>query len=205
MIMPRESRDYPAHIIKCRDLPKGGPVIVRPIRVADTELLQAFVRSLSPRTRRDRFFSTMCELPPYLLARFTQVDYRREMVLLAAVQESGKEAVAGVAQYAPGPREDRCEFALVVHDAWQRRRVGSFLLDSLMQCADAASYRSMEGDVLRDNTAMLEMAASRRFEIRTSPQNLALRRVQVTLEPGLVVQRARHGQRFSHSGKGRLS
>ena len=181
--MLTEDHYYPAHLIRPWRLPMGETVTIRPVRADDGELLQTLVRSLSSRSRYQRFFNAISELSPSVLARFTGVDYRQQMTLLAVIHKGRGESLIGVAQYVAEPNEDRCDFALVVQDAWQRRRVGSLLLNSLQQCAAAASYRYLEGDVLGENAAMLQMAKSRDFEIRSSLQNPGLMRVRAAIAP----------------------
>ena len=71
--------------------------MIRPIRPEDAEIEQAFVRSLSPEAKYLRFMSTLKELTPAMLARFTLVDYDREMALIAVAREGAREAQIGVA------------------------------------------------------------------------------------------------------------
>ena len=191
--MLTENPDYPAHLIKICRLPVGGTVTIRPVRADDGELQQTFVRSLSSRTRYYRFFNAISELSPSLLARFTRVDYRRQMTLLAVVPDGQAESLIGVAQYMAEGDEDHCDCALVVQDAWQRRGVGSLLFDSLRQCAGAASYRYMEGDVLDGNTVMLQMAKSRDFKIRASLENPGLKRLRAAIAPPCEIQSIGYG------------
>ncbi len=65
----------------------GGLYTLRPIRPDDAEMLQAFVRGLSQESRYFRFASAMQELPARMLARYTLIDYDREMALVAVVKE----------------------------------------------------------------------------------------------------------------------
>ena len=172
---------YPAHLVQRLHLRHGGPVTIRPVRRDDADLLQALVRSLSPRSRYCRFMHAMNELPPDLLVRFVDIDYRRQMTLIATVVEPAGEMPVGMAQYVAEPGAEGCDSALLVHDDWHRRGLGSLLLDSLALCAGAASYAYIEGDVLADNCAMLEMARSRGFSIRHYAGSSGLMRVRASL------------------------
>ena len=63
----------------------------------------------------------MRELSPSMLARLTQIDYSREMALLALTEIDGKEVELGVARFAINLDGESCEFALVVSDHWHSR------------------------------------------------------------------------------------
>ena len=74
---------YPAHHEQVWPLRGGGQYTIRPIRPDDAHMLQALVKSLSPESRYFRFVSSLTELPPSMLSRFTLIDYDREMALVA--------------------------------------------------------------------------------------------------------------------------
>jgi acetyltransferase len=172
---------YPAHLISCWRLVGGRRVTLRPVHPEDEELEQSFVRSLSSRTRYYRFFNAIRELAPETLWRLTHVDYQRSMTLLAVVQEAGHETQVGVAEYVTDHDTDVCEFALVVHDAWQGEGIGSLLLDMLEQCARAAGLSHISGDVIADNQPMLRLAKSHGFEANFNVEDSSLMRLSKTL------------------------
>jgi GNAT superfamily N-acetyltransferase/predicted CoA-binding protein len=134
----------------------GAMVRVRPIRPEDAALEQRFFEALSERSRYQRFMHELRHLPPPMLARFTQLDYDRELALVA-LAPGGAEFI-GVGRYAPNPDGESAEFALTVADAWQGRGLGRALLERLCRCARAAGYRSLEGHVLNANRDMLDLA-----------------------------------------------
>jgi acetyltransferase len=80
----------------------GTPVTIRPIQSQDREIELAFVQTLSSGSRYLRFFSTVKDISPQLLDRFTQVDFPSEMAFIATVQKAGAEVEIGVARYARG-------------------------------------------------------------------------------------------------------
>jgi acetyltransferase len=99
-------------------------------------------------------------LSPELLARFTQLDYDRELALVALHEE----AFIAVGRYAPNPDGETAEFALVVADAWQGKGLGRALLERLASAARAAGYRALYGVILRANHEMLDLAARLGFK-----------------------------------------
>ncbi|HOW62930.1 MAG TPA: bifunctional acetate--CoA ligase family protein/GNAT family N-acetyltransferase [Candidatus Contendobacter sp.] len=173
---------YPAHL--CREWPmRDGTVItVRPVRPEDAALKQEFVTGLSAEARYFRFMDGTRELPPSLLARFTQVDYDREMVLLAIVHEEGRERQIGSARYTQTPDGESVEFALAIDDRWQKCGLGRRLMGAIMDCAREKSYRSMVGDVLSDNEKMLRLMTSLGFSVLPHPEGPSMKRVVKPLQ-----------------------
>lgn len=112
---------YPRELIRRHVLRDGVPLLVRPIRPEDASLETRFVASLSDRSRYLRFMTFIDELTPEMVSRFTQIDYDREMALIALAEprDRGQEEV-GVARYVAEPDGRSCEFAIVVADRWQR-------------------------------------------------------------------------------------
>ena len=168
---------YPSHLETQWQLSDATGVTIRPIRPEDAELEQDFVRGLSNDTKYFRFVETLRELSPALLARFTQIDYDREMALLAVTETAGKEAVLGIARYITNPDAESCEFALVVSDRWQRKGLGRKLMTALLDAARAQGLKRMEGEVLATNQAMLRLAAGLEFSIADNPDDPASKRV----------------------------
>jgi acetyltransferase len=168
---------YPAQLVTHWQLPSGDDVLIRPIRPEDAELTQRFVRSLSEESRYFRFMDTVSELSSAALARLTQIDYTREMALLALTEVDGREVELGVARYAVNPDGTSCEFALVVSDAWQKQGIGHKLMDVLMDVARGRGLRVMEGEVLKTNRPMLKLVGSLGFRIEPHPEDDAVRRV----------------------------
>jgi acetyltransferase len=115
-----------------------------------------------------------------MLARFTQVDYDRELALVA-LTGAGTDAAAfaGVARYIANPDRTTAEFAIVVGDEWQRRGVGAVLMRGLIVCAKRRGFDRLIGMVLRENERMIEFVRSLGFTIADDPEDPA--QVCVTL------------------------
>lgn len=173
---------YPSELVSAITLPDGTAVTLRPIRPEDADMEQAFVKSLSEDTRYFRFMDALRELPRAMLVRFTQLDYAREMALIAVRGSEDREEQVGVARYVTNPDGESCEFALVVSDAWQGRGLGRRLMQYLIQIAAANGLKSMEGEVLSGNTPMLRLMGSLGFTTSTSQEDSGLRVVSRNLE-----------------------
>jgi acetyltransferase len=162
---------YPKRLEQTHHLADGSEVVIRPIRPEDAENEQAFVRGLSAQAKRFRFMRALNELTPEMLARFTNIDYDREMALVAVSGEPGKTRQLGVARYVINPDERTAEFAIVVGDEAQNKGIGTRLMKTLMQAAREHGLEVIEGEVLAENAPMLRLVRELGFSARRSPDD----------------------------------
>jgi acetyltransferase len=155
----------------------GSRIVIRPIRPEDRQIEKDFVHDLSDESRYFRFFNALRDLSETALTRFTQVDYDKEMALIAVIFENGRETEIGVARYSINPDGRSCEFAIAIADAWQRKGVGSTLMQSLMDAARNRGLEIMEGWVLAGNSRMLALIDALGFAIRANAGDPSLRHV----------------------------
>ncbi len=172
---------YPAELAGTCTLADGTCLIVRPIRPEDAALERDFVAGLSDASRRFRFRGTLRELTPAQLARFTHIDYDREMALVALDPAAGREVEVAVARYIANPDGISCEFAIVVADAWQWRGLGRFLLARLGEVARQRGLASMVGQVMRENEPMLQLCRRLGGVVTRIPDDPDSRQVVFTL------------------------
>jgi acetyltransferase len=155
---------YPVELEGEIALRDGTRVLVRPMRPEDVELEKRFFDGLSERSRYQRFMQHLPQLSPRMLARFTQLDYDRELALVVVKENQVKEnqvhenQFIAVGRYAPTADGETAEFALVVADAWQARGLGRILLERLKQEARKAGYKALYGHILQANREMLDLA-----------------------------------------------
>ena len=169
---------YPARLEHVERLRGGQALRVRPIRPEDAALEIVFVDRMSERSRYMRFFSAGRGLTPAMLARLTQVDYDRELALIALSEAGDKtERIVGVARFAANPDGESCEFAVAIDDDWNGRGVATILMQRLMEAAREAGYLRMTGNVLPDNDSMLKLAARLNFERSRDEDDPALLKV----------------------------
>lgn len=169
---------YPTHLVSRWELPDGDCITIRPIRPEDAEMEKRFMKAMSDESRYFRFMDSVRELSPTMLVRFTQIDYDREMALVA-VSESHEEndTQIGVARYTANPDGESCEFALAIADAWQKRGVGRRLMTALIDVARNKGYRRIIGEVLSGNSKMLGLMSSLGFTLLPHPEDAQIKRV----------------------------
>jgi acetyltransferase len=144
----------------------GTVITIRPISAADLTLEQEFVNGLSAPTGYQRLMSTR---RPSLeeLRRFTDIDYEREMALIATTPVQGRERQIGVARYVKESSTGDAEFAIVLSDDWQARGLGTRLLASLLAAAKSHGVRRLVGTTLSENNGMLALARKLGFRVAT--------------------------------------
>ncbi|MFH1494080.1 MAG: bifunctional acetate--CoA ligase family protein/GNAT family N-acetyltransferase [Pseudomonadota bacterium] len=172
---------YPTHLVSHWQLADGTDITIRPIRPEDAEVEQKFVHDLSEESRYFRFMRSVQELTPDMLARFTQIDYTREMALIAVTNDHGKEIELGVTRFAINPDGESCEFALVVADSMRGKGLGQKLMSSLMDAARSKGLKIMEGEVLSNNRNMLKLMTRLGFTTETSPEDDGIKNVRKAL------------------------
>ena len=165
---------YPVELESHIALADGTRLVARPIRPEDAELERRFIALLSEETRYFRFFYRLHELSPAMLARFTQVDYDRELALVALAtdpQGPGGMAMVAVARYIANQDHESAEFAVVVADAWHGRGVGSQLMKKLITCAKKKGLQRLVGTVLRANQNMIRFVQALGFTVRDDAED----------------------------------
>jgi acetyltransferase len=172
---------YPTHLVNRWQLADGTDICIRPIRPEDAELVQEFVRNLSEQSRFFRFMNSVQELSQSMLVRFTQIDYSREMALIAVTEVHNKEVELGVARFAFNPDGESCEFALVIADQMHGMGLGQKLMTALMDAARSKGLKVIEGEVLKNNVDMLHLMARLGFDITTCVDDDSIKSVRKVL------------------------
>jgi acetyltransferase len=165
---------YPGHLVSQFQLADGTDITIRPIRPEDAGIEQAFVRKLSPEAKFFRFMDSLQELSQEMLIRMTQLDYDRELALIATVERDGEETELGVARYFTNPDGQTAEFALVIADDWQRRGLGTRLMSCLIDAAREKGFKALQGEVLANNAKMLSLLKRLEFAIRVKTDDPTL-------------------------------
>lgn len=157
-----------------------GAHLVRPIVPADEQALQQFIRKLSPASRYARFMSAMRELPEHMLDRFVHPAVGREVMLVA---NSALDGIVGLGQFVADESGEGCEVALVISDAWQRRGLGTEMLDALANVAGENAIRYFHADVLADNYPMRALARKAGCDVRRSREASFIVEISRDIQP----------------------
>jgi acetyltransferase len=158
---------YPTRYIQpwlCRD---GRSVLLRPIRPEDEPLEHELIAGLSPESSRFRFFYIIKDISHETLSRFCNIDYNREIAIIAESNSSGKRRNVGVGRLVIQPGTKIGEFATLVADDFQGIGLGHKLTDILIGIAQEKGLTGLYGVILKDNAKMVGLARSLGFTIES--------------------------------------
>jgi len=163
-------------------LDDGRTLLLRPIRPEDEPPLQDVFASLTPEEVRSRFFIPVKAFTHMLTARFTQIDYDRDMVLvLTEPGLPGTTPILGVVQINADPDGERAEYAIVLRHEMTGMGLGMLLMRRILDYAARKGIKHVYGDVLRDNRRMLKLCERLGFTAEPVPDDPALTRVRLEL------------------------
>lgn len=149
----------------------GRRIFIRPVKPEDAPLIVALFNVLSKETIYHRFFSQINELQPEMLTRFTQIDYDREVALVALDEDAEPDTMLGVARIIGDPDGKTGEFAVLVGDAWQGGGIGSTLLRKCLAIAEKQGFDTIYGIALHENRDMLALGKKLGFTIQSDPDS----------------------------------
>jgi len=148
-----------------------GELFIRPIKPEDAPLLVQLFESLSPQSILFRFFSPLKMLPNKMLARFTQIDYDREIALVALWGPELNEKMLGVARVITDVyNRKHAEFSVIVGDLWQGKGIGAELLKRCLSISKERGIEKVAGIVLPENTQMLALGKKLGFSVKRVPR-----------------------------------
>lgn len=146
-----------------------GTFLLRPILPSDIRSYQRFLESLDAEDIQNRFFCAVRQLAPSELARVTQIDYSREMILVAVGRgESDSETIAGEVRLMFDPDNQQAEIGIAVSSALKSKGLGSKLLCKAIHYCRERRTASMVGTVLAENVRMLGLAKKFGFSLSAS-------------------------------------
>ena len=153
---------------------QGDAISVRFVEPRDTEELQHYFRSLTTRSRYNRFFGAISELPKGLLSEFLDVGGRERFTVVATKMVDGFETIVAEARYAFHAETSTLEFGLSVDDRWQGHGIATALMKNLECRAAALGAEHMFGDTLRSNETMISLARKSGFAFVNHPDDWKL-------------------------------
>ena len=165
-------RPYPRELEETLPLPDGSTLLIRPVRPEDEPAFVVGFARLTTEDVRMRFMHVVKELTHDEAARLTQIDYDREMALVAFRQRPGQPLEGwGVARIVGDPDQERAEFAIILLRDATGIGLSSLLLRRLIQYAHARSIRELYGEILRENEPMLELCRAMGFTVKVCPED----------------------------------
>ncbi|MCQ0987274.1 bifunctional acetate--CoA ligase family protein/GNAT family N-acetyltransferase [Jiella marina] len=169
------------HEISLRD---GERWLLRPIRPEDEDALAAMVLACDPEDLRLRFMAPMKAFPHQTAARYTQIDYDREMAFIAVPPTSGfgEGPISGVVRIVADPENEEAEFAVLVRSDMKGRGLGFQLMSAILDHARRRGLSRVFGEILRENVGMLKLARDLGFHPESSAEFSDVAHVVIELD-----------------------
>lgn len=162
----------------------GRELILRPIEAGDAEALRSGFGLLHPDEIRMRFLHPMKELSAPLAERLAHPDPRREIALVAAEPlPAGQALIGAVARASIDDSGEAAEFAIIVSRFVGRQGLGKLMLKRIILWCRRKKLARLYGDVLDENTAMLELARSLGFRRSHQADDRGVTRIVLDLKP----------------------
>jgi acetyltransferase len=159
-------RPYPQELEESWQADDGSSLLLRPIRPEDEPDHRAFLSRLAPEDVMFRFFGMVRDWSHSELARFTQIDYDREMAFVALRPTgAGANEILGVVRGITDPDNERCEYAIVIRSDYQGHGLGHALMQKLIGYLRSRGTGFVVGRVQADNRRMLEMVRALGFTV----------------------------------------
>ena len=163
----------------------GQQLALRFVEPRDAEALQNYFRSLTTRSRYNRFLGAASELPPSLLEDFIHIGEADRFSVIATMLVDGHEIIVGEARYAFDSDTASIEFGVSIDDRRQGHGIGKALLKNLECRAASFGAELLFGDTLRSNDAMIGLARKSGYAFTATPDDWKLVRFQkqIHVEP----------------------
>ena len=148
-------------------MPDGTQIVFRPIHPTDEPLMRELFYALSQQTIYYRFMSNLRVIPRRQIQDFVYIDHRNEVALVGTIPAADGEDIIALGNYYLDPKTNRAEVAFVVHDRWQRKGIGTFMLQQLIRIARRNGIRGFTAEVLAENKGMQAVFAKSNCKIST--------------------------------------
>ncbi|WP_448203720.1 bifunctional acetate--CoA ligase family protein/GNAT family N-acetyltransferase [Azospirillum sp. sgz302134] len=180
-------RPYPRGLEDQITIKDGRNFFVRPILPEDEPLVHHMVANQTPEDLRLRFFAPLKRLSHQAAARLTQIDYDREMGLVAVGPdpETGETIMYGVVRITADPDNLRAEYAVMVRSDMKGQGLGYQLMNKILDYARSRGIKEVYGEVLRENTSMLGMCRALGFIRKENLDEPGVVEVRIELGGGL--------------------
>jgi acetyltransferase len=176
---PRAVRPYPKEWERELALDHGRRVLVRPVRPEDEDLVLEFFQHVTAEDLRLRFFAPIRHFTDAFIARLIQIDYARAIAFIAVDIESG--AMLGAVRLEADANHESGEYAILVRSDLKGIGLGWELMQVIIAWARTEGLRVIEGQVLRENTTMLDMCRRLGFTVLTDPNDFEVNIVRLPI------------------------
>ncbi len=158
---------YPHELERLDTLRDGTEIFFRPVKPTDESALADMLYSLSEQSVKTRYMAHTMTFPHKDLQHLTNIDYTQDLTIVGTVPNVSGEEIVAIAQYYLDPKTSSAEVAFIVHDEWQQKGMGTYLLDYITKIAKNRGVKRFYAKVLPNNKAMLSIFYNSGYKINT--------------------------------------
>ncbi len=158
---------YPEELERYDTLKDGTEIFFRPVKPSDEKALADMLYSLSEESVRTRYMTHTVAFPHKDVQQLTNIDYQQDIAIVGVVPGVSDEQIVAIAQYFLDPKTMSAEVAFIVHDEWQQKGMGTFLLQYLTQIAKQRGVKTFYAKVLPNNKPMLSVFHNSGYRVNT--------------------------------------
>ena len=159
---------YPTRFVTPWKLADGTEVLLRPIKPEDEPMIGEMLATMSEEALRDRFFDGIPTFNHERLVRFTNIDYEREIAVIAELTKGKKKRIIGVGRLLGYPESGPGEFTVLVHNEFHGRGLGFKLVDVIIGIAEEKGFTQIGGSISADNERMLTLIEELGFRVEST-------------------------------------
>ncbi len=165
------------HHVVLRD---GTRVLLRPLKVEDAALYPDCLSEITPEDLRLRYFAAMREVSPELIDKLIHYDPKHAMAFIAIEEATGR--MLGVVRLHDDPSGENAEFAIIVRSRLKGHGLGWLLMKHMIAYAKLKGLKTVRGQVLAENSTMLQMCAELGFHSIDDPDERGVKQVTLPLD-----------------------
>jgi acetyltransferase len=156
---------YPKKYETVWKLRDGRSVLLRPIKPEDEPMWLEMFQTFSEESIRYRFFQVIKDTSHEMRVRYCNIDYDREVAIVAEMTENGKRRILGVARVGLEPDAKTGEIAFIVADPWQGLGLGTKMVDHAIEICKDMKVESLYAIMIRDNVRAINLMKKMGFEV----------------------------------------
>ena len=174
---------YPTRFISPWRLADGTDIILRPIKSEDEPMIAQMLATMSDEALHERFYEGVPRFDHDRLVRFTNIDYERELAIVAELTTKRGKRIIGVGRLIGDPERDEAEFTVIVHDEFHNRGLGFKLVDLIIGIAEERGFTGLFGTISADNQRMLDLTEQLGFAASSAENNIVTVRLDLGYAP----------------------
>jgi RimJ/RimL family protein N-acetyltransferase len=151
----------------------GHPVHFRLLTRHDIDLWTEFVNGCSSRSLWLRFLSPF-RATPENAQRFCNINLDKEVAIVAEMIEDNQKKLIAVARLIKCPPHNEAEYAVIVTDSWQQKRLGRVLSEMCLNLAKNLNIRIVNAETVQENFPIIKVLDHCRFKIKNKERNMIL-------------------------------